>query len=170
RPHRLVRVRPGRVRPHQRDQRRGEQRERPARLGVQEAANRGREVPRPGRAPAARDRRHSGILARAMETGNTAMALGFAKAITNRDREAALAVCHPDIEFRSMLGIDGRSYRGHDGIREYFDDIDSAFSEWSIEVEQVVEGDDGRVAIVMTMHARGQGSGAELAGRTGHVW
>jgi ketosteroid isomerase-like protein len=105
-----------------------------------------------------------------METGNTARALGFAKAITNRDREAALAVCHPDIEFRSMLGIDGRSYRGHDGIREYFDDIDSAFSEWSIEVEQVVEGDDGRVAIVMTMHARGQGSGAELAGRTGHVW
>jgi ketosteroid isomerase-like protein len=105
-----------------------------------------------------------------METVNEAAALGFANAITAGDREAGLAVCHPEIEFRSMLGISGRSYRGHDGIREYFDDIESAWAEWSVDVERVAEAADGRVAIVMTMRARGKGSGAALAERTAHAW
>ena len=105
-----------------------------------------------------------------METGNEAAARGFAEAITAGDREAGLAVCHPEIDFHSMLGISGRSYRGHDGIREYFDDIESAWAEWSVDVERVSEAADGRVAIVMTMRARGKGSGAALAERTAHVW
>jgi ketosteroid isomerase-like protein len=97
-------------------------------------------------------------------------ALGFADAITSGDRDAALEVCHPEIEFDSMLGISGRTYRGHDGIREYFADIESAWDQWRVEVERAVEGPDGRVAIVMTMHARGQGSGLTLAERTAHIW
>jgi ketosteroid isomerase-like protein len=105
-----------------------------------------------------------------MQTVNEAAALGFAKAITNNDRDAALAVCHPEIEFHSMLGIGGRSYLGHDGIREYFEDIENAWAEWRVDVERVEEATDGRVAIVMTMHARGKGSGAELADRTAHAW
>jgi ketosteroid isomerase-like protein len=104
------------------------------------------------------------------ETAAETAAYGFAVAITSGDREAALAVCHPDIEFLSMLDIGGRSYLGHDGIREYFRDIESAWAEWSVAVERVVEGADGRVAIVMTMHARGQESGLELAERTAHIW
>jgi ketosteroid isomerase-like protein len=105
-----------------------------------------------------------------METANEAAARGFAEAITAGDREAGLAVCHPEIDFHSMLGISGRSYRGHDGIREYFDDIESAWAEWGVDVERVSEAADGRVAIVMTMRARGKGSGAALAERTAHVW
>ena len=105
-----------------------------------------------------------------MQTVDEAAALGFADAITTNDRDAGLAVCHPEIEFRSMLGIGGRSYLGHDGIREYFDDIEFAWAKWRVDVERVEEAADGRVAIVMTMHARGKGSGAELADRTAHVW
>jgi ketosteroid isomerase-like protein len=41
---------------------------------------------------------------------------------------------------------------------------------WRVEVHQVVAGDDGRVAIVMTMHVRGKESGAMLAERTEHLW
>ena len=37
-------------------------------------------------------------------------------------------VCHPDVEFQSVLGLTGRAYIGHDGIREYFDDAESAWS------------------------------------------
>ena len=105
-----------------------------------------------------------------METVNEAAARGFGHAITAGDREAGLAVCHPEIVFRSMIGISGRSYRGHDGIREYYDDIESAWAEWSVDIERVSEAADGRVAIVMTMRARGKGSGAVLAERTAHVW
>jgi ketosteroid isomerase-like protein len=105
-----------------------------------------------------------------METANEAAARRFAEAITAGDREAGVATCHPEVEFRSMLGIGGRAYVGHDGIREYFDDIESAWAEWSVEVERIAEARDGRVAIVMTMHSRGKGSGLGLAQRTAHVW
>jgi ketosteroid isomerase-like protein len=105
-----------------------------------------------------------------MATAGEAAATGFAEAITTGDRGAALDVCHPEIEFDSMLGIGGRTYLGHDGIREYFADIESAWDRWKVEVERVVEGPDGRVAIVMTMHARGHGSGLALAERTAHIW
>jgi ketosteroid isomerase-like protein len=105
-----------------------------------------------------------------MNTANEAAALGFARAITSGDPEAGLAVCHPEIEFVSMLGISGRSYVGHDGVREYFEDIESAWAEWNVDVERVDEAEDGRVAIVITMHARGKGSGAEVAQRAAHIW
>ena len=105
-----------------------------------------------------------------MQTRGEAAAHGFAVAITTGDREAALALCHPEIEFVSMLGIGGRSYLGHDGIREYFQDIESAWAEWNVDVERVAEGADGRVAIVMTMRARGKESGLELTQRTAHIW
>ena len=105
-----------------------------------------------------------------METANEAVARRFAQAITSGDREAGVAACDPEIEFRSVLGISGRAYVGHAGIREYFDDIESAWAEWSVDVERIAEASDGRVAIVMTMHARGKGSGAPLAQRTAHVW
>jgi ketosteroid isomerase-like protein len=105
-----------------------------------------------------------------MTTGNVEAARLFAEAITRGDREAALGVCHPQIEFHSVLGISGRAYLGHDGIRQYFDDVESAWEHWRVEVERIAEGEDGRVAIVMTMHARGKGSGATLAERTAHIW
>jgi ketosteroid isomerase-like protein len=105
-----------------------------------------------------------------METASEAAALGFATAITNCDRDAAVAVCHPEVEFVSMLDIGGRSYVGHGGIREYLDDVESAWAAWNVDVERVTEGADGRVAIVMTMRARGKGSGVEVDERTAHVW
>jgi ketosteroid isomerase-like protein len=101
---------------------------------------------------------------------NEAAALGFAHAITSNDRDAGLAVCHPEIEFDSMLGIGGRSYLGHGGIREYYDDIEAAWAEWRVAVERVDEAADGRVVVVMTMHARGKGSGVEVEDRTAHIW
>jgi ketosteroid isomerase-like protein len=94
----------------------------------------------------------------------------LADAINRRDPEAATAVCDPDVEFLSVLAVSGKAYRGHAGMREYFDDIASAWEEWRVEVHRVASGADGRVAIVMTMHMRGKGSGAALSEKTGHVW
>jgi ketosteroid isomerase-like protein len=105
-----------------------------------------------------------------MPTAGEQAARAFAETISSGDRPAALAVCHPEIEFESMLGLTGHRYVGHPGINLYFDDVESAWEDWHVDVEQTVEGPDGRVAIIMTMRARGKGSGVPLAIRTGHIW
>jgi ketosteroid isomerase-like protein len=94
----------------------------------------------------------------------------FSEAVTAGDVETALEVCHPEIEFLSVLAVSGRRYLGHPGIREYFDDIASAWAEWRVEVHRIVPGEDGRVAIVMSMHVRGKESGLILSERTDHIW
>ena len=94
----------------------------------------------------------------------------FAAAITEYDADAALAVCDQEIEFLSVLAVDGRAYIGHEGIRRYFDDIASAWDEWRVDVHGTDVAPDGRVVIEMTMHARGKGSGAPLAEFAAHIW
>jgi ketosteroid isomerase-like protein len=58
-----------------------------------------------------------------METDNREAVRGFADAINRDDLDTALALCHPEIEFVSMLAVTGRAYIGHQGIREYFEDV-----------------------------------------------
>jgi ketosteroid isomerase-like protein len=86
------------------------------------------------------------------------------------DVDAALDLCDADIEFLSVLAVDGRPYVGHDGIRRYFDDINSAWEEWRVDIHGTAVAPDGRVIIEMTMHALGKGSGAPLAEFAAHVW
>jgi ketosteroid isomerase-like protein len=107
---------------------------------------------------------------RGPETGNEQPVRRFADAINESDLDSALSVCDPEIEFRSMLGISGRAYIGHQGIREYFEDVASAWEEWRVEVHRVAGAPDGRVVIAMTMHVRGRESGAALSEHAAHVW
>jgi ketosteroid isomerase-like protein len=95
---------------------------------------------------------------------------GFADAINRGDLEAAIALCDPDIEFLSVLAVSGRAYKGHAGVRQYFDDVSSVWEEWRVEVHRVATAPDGRVVIVMTMHWRGKESGTALAEQTAHIW
>jgi ketosteroid isomerase-like protein len=94
----------------------------------------------------------------------------FAEAVNRGDAEAAVAVSDPEIEFLSVLAVSGRAYHGHDGVRQYFDDVASAWAEWRVELHRIAPAPDGRVAIVMTMHFRGKESGAALSDSTAHVW
>jgi ketosteroid isomerase-like protein len=94
----------------------------------------------------------------------------FAEAITRCDRDAALLLCDPEVEFLSVLAVDGKAYVGHEGIRMYFDDIESAWEQWRVDIHETAVAPDGRVIIEMTMHALGKGSGAALAEFAAHVW
>ena len=50
----------------------------------------------------------------------------FADAITQRDVEGALAVCHPEVEFYSLMAqLQASPYKGFAGIRRYFRDVDA---------------------------------------------
>jgi ketosteroid isomerase-like protein len=95
----------------------------------------------------------------------------FADAITERDVEAALELCHPEIEFFSLMAqLEASPYRGFAGIRRYFRDIEATWEEWRVEVEQLLSAPDGRVVIVMSTHMRGRGSGLPFAQRVANVW
>ena len=95
----------------------------------------------------------------------------FADAITERDLDAALELCHREIEFYSLLGqLEARPFRGYAGIRRYFKEVDATWDEWRVEVEQLVSAPDGRVVIVMSTHMRGKESGLPFAQRVAHLW
>ena len=95
----------------------------------------------------------------------------FADAVTRGDPEGAVAECHPDVSFSSVLAsVDGEPFRGHDGIRRYFDSFLGTLEEWRVELHRVEEVPDGRLAVTMTMHVRGRASGAALSQAVGHVW
>ena len=95
----------------------------------------------------------------------------YAEAISRGDLDAALDVCHPEVEFSSMLALlEGRVYRGHAGVRRYFADVAAAWDEWRVEIEHVLPAPDGRAVIVLRMHVRGRGSGVPLEERVAHVW
>ena len=95
----------------------------------------------------------------------------FTDAVTERDIDAALKLCHPEIEFFSLLAqVEARPYRGFAGIRRYFKEIDATWEEWRVEVEQLLSAPDGRVVIVMSTHMRGKGSGLPFVQRVAAVW
>ena len=95
----------------------------------------------------------------------------FTDAVTERNLDAALKLCHPEIEFFSLLAqLEARPYRGLAGIRRYFKEIDATWEEWRVEVEQLLSAPDGRVVIVMSTHMRGRGSGLPFVQRVAVLW
>ena len=57
--------------------------------------------------------------------------------------EWALELCHPEVEFFSLMAqLDASPYRGYAGIRRFFRDVDASWDEWGVEVEQLVSAPD----------------------------
>jgi ketosteroid isomerase-like protein len=85
-------------------------------------------------------------------------------ALNDRNPDALAALCDPEIEFHSALAsaVEGRIYRGREGLSDYFKDIADAFGEVHWGDFEIVHriGDD----IVLLFHAtvRGRGSGVPL--------
>jgi ketosteroid isomerase-like protein len=51
-------------------------------------------------------------------------------AFNRRDEAELLSLCHPDIEWSPMRpSLQGRVYRGHDGVREALADVGTEFEE-----------------------------------------
>ena len=84
------------------------------------------------------------------------------EAWNDRDAERFLELAHPEIEFRSRLAaVEGGVYRGHEGMRSYFADLEETFGEIRMEVEEIEERGDWVVA-TLRQHGTGRASGAEV--------
>ena len=92
------------------------------------------------------------------------LAAAFA-AVNRSDVEPILAAYEPEVEIWTT-GMDATGirdcYRGHDGIREMFAELDGVFSEWGWSVDAVVDGGD-RLAVRLKLDTQGRASGAATA-------
>jgi ketosteroid isomerase-like protein len=84
--------------------------------------------------------------------------------------DAAVDVTHPDIEVRPSIagGPEGNIYRGRDGFRAFLADVEAAWADFSIEVDEY--RDLGATVLVLgRSFARGGESGVALEAPTGWV-
>jgi ketosteroid isomerase-like protein len=84
------------------------------------------------------------------------------EAFNRRDLDAFLALAHADVVGVSrVLAIEGDSYRGHDGTREWWNDLLGVFPDFRIEVVWVRDAGDLTVSELQNS-AHGEGSDAPL--------
>jgi hypothetical protein len=84
-------------------------------------------------------------------------------AMARSDLELVLQRYDPNVEvwMRGMDGVGiGGCYRGHEGVRALYADVDDAFEEWRWTVRSIVDGGD-RLAIRADFFGAGRGSGVE---------
>ena len=74
------------------------------------------------------------------------------------DVEGAIAYGHADVLVRTPIS----EYRGHEGFRDWWRDMNGQFDSFAIEPHDYIEDDDA-VIVPMTLSGRGAGSGAEVS-------
>jgi uncharacterized protein len=85
--------------------------------------------------------------------------------------EALLEYIHPEFEVTTppSLTLEPDTYRGHDGVRRYFDSFYEVMEEVHFVPEEFIEVGE-RVVIPMRVVARGRETGIEATQRIFQVW
>ena len=96
-------------------------------------------------------------------------------ALDRGDVDAVLVVveeiCHPEVELTSGIGsaVEGRTYTGFDGLREWFGDLVGAF-ELSYNDREFREMNEDAVLFLSRLELRGRGSGASVIQELGTLF
>ena len=90
------------------------------------------------------------------------------EAYSRADYDTALEGFHPDIEWRvePELVADAAVYRGHDGVRRFWETWAEVIEGMSLEIEEVRALEGGWVLAVTRATGKGAGSGAPVASRS----
>jgi ketosteroid isomerase-like protein len=104
-----------------------------------------------------------------MSQENVELARRIGDAINRRDLKVVEELFHPDFEFHSAIArSEGGFYRGIDGMRDYFRDVDEAWDAFRIDLEDVREAGE---QVVILWHVRATSrSGVPLDQIVGQVW
>jgi ketosteroid isomerase-like protein len=86
-----------------------------------------------------------------------------------------VAGCHPEVEWITGGTPDGpllldEVYRGHEGVRRYFEDWVGAWDEYRVEPEEVIDTAADRVVVICRHGGRGKGSGVAIEQRVADVF
>jgi ketosteroid isomerase-like protein len=84
-------------------------------------------------------------------------------ALNRRDVAAMLETLDPDCELVPLRAVlEGTVYRGHDGLRQWLQDMKEDWDELRIDYDELRTLDGGRVLVLAKFHARGRSSGVWL--------
>jgi ketosteroid isomerase-like protein len=99
-----------------------------------------------------------------MPVPTTELARAGFDALAEGGVEAMLEFVHPDFQMETLPGIaaEPQVYRGHDGVRRWFDSFSEVMDEVAVEPTALDELGPDRVLIEFRMRARGQASGLEV--------
>jgi ketosteroid isomerase-like protein len=87
-------------------------------------------------------------------------------ALARGDTEGFVREMTEDVEGMSrVMAVEGVTYRGHDGMRRFVDEMQSVFPDFRSEIVRAVEGDNVVVA-ELRFSGTGAGSGLATEGRT----
>ena len=96
---------------------------------------------------------------------NVAIIKEFLDAVSRRDPDGMIALAHDDIEFVPITAaMEGREYTGHEGVRQFIDDVTDHWEFFDTVQEEWHDLDD-RVVARGCWHARGRASGVEIDGQ-----
>ena len=94
----------------------------------------------------------------------------FLDAFNARDTETMLEMLHPEAELYPMRAqLEGKAYRGHEGLHEVLADILEDWDSITMKAEQTLEADDAVVALGR-LRGRGRVSGVDIDVPMGWVW
>ena len=98
-----------------------------------------------------------------MSQENVETARGLFAAFEEGDFEKVAPFLHPDLETRPALvgALEGTTYRGVDGMRQFWADIDATWAEFRIEPTEFRQVQGG-VLVLGRVYARGRESGIPL--------
>ena len=88
----------------------------------------------------------------------------WVRAFNQRDMDALFEATATDFEFTPYLAnlLETTTYRGHNGLRKYFADADSAWAGIQIRLKDLRAAPDDRIFAAGELQARGRASGADV--------
>ena len=82
------------------------------------------------------------------------------EAINSTDQALVEAACDPDLELTSNFSaIEGKTYRGHKGASDYLADMQAAWEDYRITIEESIPAGDEKLVAVLRIKGMGRGSG-----------
>ena len=96
---------------------------------------------------------------------------GF-EAFNGEGVEGILPFIDPEFEASTPpeLASEPDTYRGHEGVRRYFDSFYEAMEEIRWEPHSFEQAGTGRVIVDFTLHAKGKSTGLEVSQHAAQVW
>ena len=102
--------------------------------------------------------------------GKSQVAREIVGRLNARDPEGLLRLLDPGYEFYSLLSsVEGKAYRGLDGLKQYFAEIEQTWEDMRFELEQFRAAGEQSL-VVMHLLGRARASGVPLDERTQQVW